>query len=241
MYTEVYEELFARVPDHPQLTGVVHEKEHAAAVSRQVRVLERFLRPDSCFLEVGAGDCALSSAIAEKTRGEVHAVDVSPTITELSDLSARVQVHLTDGRTIPVPDGSIDLAYSSHLIEHLHPDDALEQTTNVCRAVREGGSYVCITPNRLSGPHDISKFFDDEATGFHLHEYTTLELATLFKRAGFRKTSVVIPLRGCAYVVPLPFISTLERLLLALPRKLGYKVSGETPLAGVFGRVVGQK
>ena len=37
---------------------------------------------------------------------------------------------------------------------------------NLYRALKPGAVYVCITPNRLSGPHDISLYFDSVATGF---------------------------------------------------------------------------
>ncbi len=118
----------------------------------------------------------MSAGVAARTTGVVHAIDVSPTIVEMTDLPANVHVHLSDGREIPVADGSIDLAYSNQLLEHLHPDDALTQTSNVFAALRPGGAYVCLTANRLSGPHDISMYFDPEATGFHLREYTTRDL-----------------------------------------------------------------
>ena len=39
----------------------------------------------------------------------------------------------------------------------------------------------------FTGPHDISKYFDDVATGFHLKEYTNKELYSLCKSVGFRK------------------------------------------------------
>jgi SAM-dependent methyltransferase len=71
-------------------------------------------------------------------------------------------------------------------MEHLHPDDALLQLTNVYRALAPGGVYICLTPNRLTGPHDISCYFDTVATGFHLKEYTASELIPLFRHVGFR-------------------------------------------------------
>ena len=62
-------------------------------------------------------------------------------------------------------------------MEHLHPDDALEQLQNIYSALVPGGIYLCITPNRLSGPQDVSRDFDMVATGFHLKEYTISELS----------------------------------------------------------------
>jgi predicted SAM-dependent methyltransferase len=111
---------------------------------------------------------------------------------------------LSDGVSVPVPPGSVNVAYSYQLMEHLHPEDAFEQLENIYAALAPGGLYICITPNRLSGPHDISYYFDNEATGFHLKEYTTWELSRLFKRAGFSQTSAYVGFRDKRAGVP-PF------------------------------------
>src|SRR5688572_24040426 len=115
LYTAVYEELFERVPDHPQLTWVEDEATRRAMVDKQLSLLEPFLGPRISFLEIGAGDCALSAAIAKRTGGEVHAIDVSETIMSVSDLPENVILHVTDGREMPVAPGSIDVAYSNQL------------------------------------------------------------------------------------------------------------------------------
>lgn len=238
LYTAVYEELFERVPDHPQLTWVEDEATRRAMVDKQLSLLEPVLGPSVSFLEIGAGDCALSAAVAKRTSGTVHAIDVAPTIMGVSDLPANVHVHLTDGREMPIEDGSVDVAYSNQLLEHLHPDDALIQTRNVFRTLAPGGAYVCITPNRLTGPHDISMYFDEQPTGFHLREYTTGDLSRLFAEAGFARTKSIVPLPGRVLVVPSWPLILLERLLDALPRGLGRRIARGTPLGRLLGRVV---
>jgi predicted methyltransferase len=55
------------------------------------------------------------------------------------------------------------LGYSNQLMEHLHPDDASEQLANVYRALKPGGVYCCVRPNRISGLHDISVYFETVA------------------------------------------------------------------------------
>ena len=59
-YTTVYDELFRRVPHHPQWTLISNPKQTQRKVSRQLSVLKRYLDQDSVFLEIGAGDCALA-------------------------------------------------------------------------------------------------------------------------------------------------------------------------------------
>jgi SAM-dependent methyltransferase len=117
----------------------------------------------------------------------VYALDVSAEITRTDTLPANFSLILSDGTTIDVPPDSITVAYSNQLMEHLHPDDALEQLSNIYRALAPGGIYICVTPNRLTGPHDISRHFDPVATCLHLKEYTNTELMALLRRVGFRK------------------------------------------------------
>ena len=76
-----------------------------------------------------------------------------------------------------------------------------------------GGAYVCVTPSRLSGPHDISRHFDAQARGLHLKEYTATELMALFARAGFAQTRAWITLRGRCLPVPGAWVRSLERRL----------------------------
>ena len=40
------------------------------------------------------------------------------------------------------------------------PEDAVEQLRHLHAALAPGGVYLCITPSRLTGPHDISYLFD---------------------------------------------------------------------------------
>ena len=66
LYGPVYNELFQRVPLHPQLVKKTDPESFAWAIQRQSLILEPFLRPDATFLEVGAGDCALSVAVSSR-------------------------------------------------------------------------------------------------------------------------------------------------------------------------------
>ena len=100
----------------------------------------------------------------------VYAIDVSDEISGKTKLPHNCNLILSDGTSIPVDPGSVDIAYSNQLMEHLHPDDAVEQLYHIHEALKPGGMYICITPNRLCGPHDISRSFDDTPRGFHLRE-----------------------------------------------------------------------
>jgi SAM-dependent methyltransferase len=148
------------------------------------------------------------------------------------------ELAMSDGCSVPVPESSVDLAYSDQLMEHLHPDDARTQLENIYQALKPGGIYLCITPNRLSGPHDVSRYFDEVATGFHLREYTVRELTELFRSAGFRKFKILIGGRGLHLpLAPVP-VHLLERMLALLPKTFGRKLARGLPLRLVLGAKV---
>lgn len=218
IFSTMYDDLFARVPDHPRLAARGADTRGREDQLRwNMAQLKPYLRPGQTVLEVGAGDCALSRRIAEAAE-QVYAVDISDQAQ--GGLPGNVRLVITDGRTIDVPAGTVDLAFSDQVMEHLHPDDALEQLRNIHRALKPGGVYMCVTPNRVYGPSDISAFFDDEPRGFHLREYTLGEIRELFVRAGFRRQHVYIGARGCFLRCPGWFVRGFERTLMALPAVL---------------------
>jgi SAM-dependent methyltransferase len=216
LYGAVYDELYQRVPHHPQLTRKSSPELTRAALRPQLRLLRRYLRAETVLLEVGPGDCSLSMAVAPLVR-RVYGLDVSQKITEQLSLPSNFTLILSDGRSVPLPPDSVDVAYSNQLMEHLHPDDALEQLEGIWRALRPGGVYICITPSRLNGPHDVSQHFDSEATGFHLKEYTVGELSRLFRKVGFRKVQALLGRRGVFVPVPVAPVVAGEIALELLP------------------------
>ncbi len=201
LYTTLYDELFRRVPDHPMLTRKQEQGECPTRVVQEMKFLRSFLKPNYTFLELGPGDCKLAIQIAKRVR-HVYAVDVSTVVTD-NRFPPNVELLVSDGTSVPVPENSVNVAYSNQLMEHIHPDDAIAQLKNIYRALVPGGMYICITPNRLTGPHDVSEYFDDVATGLHLREYTNRELEALFTDVGFSKTKSLIKSQG----YKLPFLT----------------------------------
>lgn len=239
LYAQLYDELYRQVPHLAQ-----HSRDTIPGyLAFQLRALKRYLTPDTVFLELGAGNLALSFAVAAQTK-RVYAVDVSDEFTRSLHRSPshNMRLVLSDGTSIPVPAQTVTLAYSNQLMEHLHPDDAQDQLRNIFAALAPGGRYVCFTPHRSNGPHDISRYFDDVATGFHLKEYTNRELANLFRSVGFRQIQTFIGLRGWHLVCPL-WISTLTETLIGIvPAPIRAKVAYTLPLRAFLGiRLVATK
>jgi SAM-dependent methyltransferase len=237
LYSVLYDELFRRVPLHPQLTARKDSKLRLLVVSKQMNLLRRFLTLKSTFLEVGPGDCRLSLELS-KYVSRVYAIDVSEEITKNQITPENFELIISDGSSIPVPGGVVTVAYSKDLMEHLHPEDAVDQLRNIFGALASGGKYICITPNRLSGPHDISRFFDDVATGFHLNEYTATELSQLFRKVGFSRISTYIGGEGIFIRFPLFTIKMLEKLLSMPPSGFRRKISIMLPVKAILGIVM---
>jgi SAM-dependent methyltransferase len=233
LYTAVYDELFRTVEDHPQHT--VKHDDDTTKIDRQLKLVRPLVKPTDVFLEIGAGDCKLSMGIAPHVK-RVIAIDVSPEIVTTKGLPGNVEVMISDGTSIPVEPESTDFIYSNQLMEHLHPDDAVEQVRNIFKALRSGGRYLCITPNRLHGPHDVSRHFNQIAEGLHLREYSYRELGELFQQVGFRKVDALVASRGVKlFTAPLATMLSLEAAIGRMTRtsKLLKKAQATNVLLGV--------
>ena len=114
LYSTVYSELYERVP---YLREGLPLQELRVRAAQMARFLQRFLTRDSVFLEIGAGSCALSLTIA-KSVDKVYAVEVYERMVD-ADLPENFQFILSDACSIPVPEESVDVAYSAELLEHL--------------------------------------------------------------------------------------------------------------------------
>jgi SAM-dependent methyltransferase len=244
MYGKVYNELYSQVSDHPLLQRKAlsaRQLERHQGIQSQLRFLRRFIKPGSIFLEIGAGSCLISMEIAKKVK-RVIAVDVSEEITRRDDVPSNLELRIFDGVEVPVQAGTVDIAYSHQVMEHIHPDDAFEQLRSIHRSLVPGGAYVCIVPNRISGPHDISRHFDEVATGFHMKEYTTAELALLLRRSGFRRIRSYAGAKGHYFAIPQWFLIALESLLDTMPFRIRANIGRRIPTRQLLEiRMVGWK
>src|SRR4051794_11318244 len=75
VYTDVYKELFALLPDHPQ--RMIPQR--AARVDSELCRITRRLPPESVFLEIGCGDAALAFGAAGRVR-KAYGLDVTDSL-----------------------------------------------------------------------------------------------------------------------------------------------------------------
>jgi SAM-dependent methyltransferase len=235
LYSDVYQRLFDSVPDHPQHAG--GNERRASRIEGQSRALLRLLGPDAApdatYVEIGCGDAALTKVIAGHVR---HAIGVDVTEKLITGPApAAFAFVLSDGVIIDVPDDSADLVYSNQLMEHLHVDDAVFQLGEIYRMLKPGGKYVCSTPNRLTGPHDISVYFGYEASGLHMREYDHRSLAAIFRAAGFAKIKATVSLKGQAINLPVGMMAAAESVFEMLPAAARARLALIGPVTNIAG------
>jgi hypothetical protein len=103
-----------------------------------LQLLRRLVTRDSAFLEVAATDCSLSLSLAESVR-RVYAVARSAVVTGTRRFPANFHLIAAEGNCIPVPQASVDLAYSNGLVDQLDPEQTCEQLASIQRAITRGG------------------------------------------------------------------------------------------------------
>ena len=224
LFPKLYGEMFARVPDHPRLHRRETEAEWRRSVEARMRILRPCLTPETVFLEIAPGDCRLACEVARQVKRSV-AADISDQRAEGMEAPANFELVVFDGFNLDLPPAFADVAFSYQFLEHLHPDDVAPHLEMVSRALKPGGVYVLDTPHAYSGPHDVSRYFSVEASGFHMHEWTYSEMATLGAKHGFDRMTVFR--FGRRWDTPLALAAVLmaERFLNALPLKLRWRLS----------------
>ena len=231
LYLRAYDELYR---DFPHLQSEPTQRRRKA--EKNAALLRRFADGGTAFLEIGSGRGDLAIRMAGYCR-TVDAIDA--TANGLSDPTpANLTFQVGDGSALPYADGSFDLAFSDQLLEHLHPDDARLHLEEVRRVLRAGGRYLCLTPNRLNGPHDVSKFFETEPRGLHLKEYSREELGRLFLEAGFSDCHFFVSLSQRRIQIPGFAVTAVESLLGALPRRSQRLVGRNLPIRPLLGAAV---
>jgi SAM-dependent methyltransferase len=225
LYGEMYETLFAAVPDHPRLTRT-RDEAHIARMNRgRMQLVEHFLRPDSRVLDIGAGDCTFSFLLAKRARA-VTAIEISESSATVAGAPDNFALLIYDGYHLPVAPGSMDLAFSDQLVEHLHLDDVEWHFQMIANVLAPGGHYVFRTPHRFTGPHDISRYFTHgDPEGFHMKEWTYRELGEVLRRCGFGALTALWSARGRCARMPFAAIVALEDALRPLPPPLRRRLS----------------
>ena len=182
---EAYDELFSTITWHD---GHLKTEECRRKVLDFYKPFLRMVGSDQDVLELGCGNGAQMQALSPLNHRCVG-IDISEIVLDhQAAMPANVELKIADATNLLLfEDNSFDVAFSTQLVEHIHPEEIQRHFDEIVRVLRPGGRYICETPHPYTGPHDVSFHFDDVATCFHLKEYTLGELLALMRGAGFRR------------------------------------------------------
>ncbi len=104
--------------------------------------VEALLTPTSAVLDIGCGRTAPNLAKLKGRAGKLTGIDVIPFTIDDPDMTLLTRdVGAMEG----IADGSIDIAYSRAVMEHLTDPDAAYR--EIARVLKPGGRYLFITPS----------------------------------------------------------------------------------------------
>jgi SAM-dependent methyltransferase len=139
------------------------------------------------------------------------------------DIFGRLRFMPADGRALPFPEESFDIAVSFSTIDHIvAPEDRQRFLNELARVVRRGGHVVVTAPNRWSRGYAkrAGSADDNEAPDFFEHCFSPMELKRMLLRAGLE---------------PIKFTSTSEIPILA-PRAI-FPSLRLRPVVGPYSRI----
>jgi SAM-dependent methyltransferase len=221
----MYDELFAKVPDHPRLQNRDNEATIKRNNSSKIALLRGLLDNEKVALEFAPGDCNFSYKLCNHS-GHVIGVDISDQRKNKNESPGNFSLVIYDGYDLgEISDNSIDLVFSDQLLEHFHVEDTRLHLETVMRILKPGGIYLFRTPHAYNGPHDVSKYFSNVSEGFHLKEWTFAELKDLLKIIGYSDVYAVWNAKNIKIKFPFFYFSIIEAILVIMPAGIKRRVS----------------
>jgi len=219
IYATMYDELFSKVPDHTRLTRRDSEEQTLASNKTKFSLVKNFINKSTVFAEFAPGDCKFAMEVAKQVK-HVYAMDISNQFNSADILPDNFTMIVFDGYNIEdIKENSIDIIFSDQLIEHIHPEDTEHHFKLAYNLLKKGGKYIFRTPQYHSGPHDISGYFSDEPEGFHLKEWTYIEIKQLLRDLNYSRLSSYWYGKGIRVAMPYLYFETTEKILDLLPKK----------------------
>ncbi len=219
LYATMYDELFRQVPDHPRLTRRNDEQLTQRANRIKLALVNRFLDKSVLFAEFAPGDCKFAFEVAKHVKW-IHGIDISDQSDPADSVPENFNLIIYDGYDLKeINRISFDIVFSDQLIEHFHPEETRLHFELIHRILKVGGKYIFRTPHSFSGPHDISAFFSDEPEGFHLKEWTYIELRKMIMDLNYSKFHTYFSIKRISFRVPYSCFAIFEKIIGLLPKR----------------------
>jgi len=170
--------------------------------------LQRWVGSQDTVLDIGCGQGEFLNHVRCARR---IGVDLNPDCA--GSLSDEIEFHAADVRNLSfLPADSIDVAFTSNLLEHLPSKDDVEMLLSEARRVlRPGGHLIALGPNLRFVPGEYWDFWD------HHTPITDRSLVELLVALGFEITDCHPKFLPYTTLSRLPKWRWLVRLYLALP------------------------
>ena len=107
-------------------------------------MLEARFTPRTVFMEIGSTDQTLALRAATYVE-RVYSIDVSGQLAPSRRAPCNLRLVGCDGVRIPVPEGTVDIAWSGDFLDRLQPEAGAEHLQSVQRALANGGEYLFTT------------------------------------------------------------------------------------------------
>ena len=238
LYKRVYNDFFSAYPE------ILHslDTSDSECLAWQLKFLKHLFDKEKTILEIGAGDCLLSKELAKYFK-KVVGYEVADTIPLVEGKPENFELKIFNGFDIPEMPLSYDIVYSNQVFEHLHPDDTIPLLQEYHTFLNENGRLVIVTPHKITGPHDVSRHFCENAEGLHLKEYTYKELKSLLRATGYKNIKGYIGHRKIGYIgMPVSLLIFVEKIYGRFPRILKKKLRHSSVLKSIFGlKIVADK
>jgi hypothetical protein len=122
-------------------------------------------------------------------------------ITGTRRFPANFHLIAAEGTSVPVPHGSVEVAYSDGFVDRLDPKEASEHLASIHRALARGGVLVCCARNRLLDSYNA------ERTG---PPHTFAELYAMLRKVGYRRVVQYARCAGARVRLPGTAVRALE-------------------------------
>ncbi|HEX2905705.1 MAG TPA: class I SAM-dependent methyltransferase [Phototrophicaceae bacterium] len=152
-------------------------------------------------LEVGTGSGELMVDLVRLGYCNLEGIEITSSAARLAraalaDTIGEERIHFLsfDEFRTAFPDKRYDVVIHSNLIEHIPPHKMDDFLQGIYTHLKPNGYMIVVTPNRLSGPHDVTRSFrpgGSPAEGFHLWEFDLTELEQVLSAAGFGRFMTV--------------------------------------------------
>lgn len=125
------------------LSRLYSERRERDAVVQFIDRIQSVIRAEMTLLDIGAGAGSLNQYAFRGKCREIIGIDMDNRVEDNPLLDRGI---VADASEIPLPDQTVDLAFSIYVLEHI--EDPMSFLREVSRVLKPGGQFWFMTPNK---------------------------------------------------------------------------------------------